>query len=820
MRRQFIKHRGDEPSKFANVAAYLFELRAGSRQYAVTNVDPVGVIEHFTFAEVAGKAALWSQLLRAHGLEPGDRVVVLAGREWEWRCALLGVMRAGGVAVPCPASLPAEDIHTIAISTGAGRFVSIPERPDLADAEGSAVVDARGLDAIDASRAVEDPPYKSARSDVALVLYARGPTGLRGAMHTHASLIAQAEAGEHWLGIEEGEPVWSTADDGSAESIWLLLAAWQIAANVVNVELELEPEGRLELIGKLGAAAVWFSDEEYHRLVSVSPAAWIGEGRVYRALLSDERSSGATAFANAIGAEVTAVFGLPELGVVAGWPAGADGEDTSGAARPVPGIELAIVGEEAMKLPAGLVGDVVVRRDAPSLISGYVGSGDGVPQTDWLRFGWRGTLAPDGALRLASRSPVELEAVDAEAEAEERRRREEEEARQLAEAAAAAEAARAQREAEERRREEEEARRRAEQEAKEREQAEAAARAEREAAEAEARRRAEEQRRREEEARRRAEQEAQEREQAVAAARAEREATEAEERLRAELAAALVSEIAGHGAIAAADERTHTETSADGAELVPARPRIARAEPRREPRALVWQLATVFQLLVIGALLAAYFLTRSQHSTAAPRVTVPSLVGLTKDRAVSRLKDQALVPHVVTRLSKSPAGTVFAQDPRAASRVKLGARLTLLVSAGELARVPDVVGVQRRAAVARLRVAGLASRVKRVPSSAGTGIVIQQLPASRTKVGKGSTISLLVSAGQANTAGLVTVPNVIGQARQTATKTLERAGFGVWVPPPSVRGWVVSQQPSGGSRARASSTVTIYVRRAKRRAGT
>jgi medium-chain acyl-CoA synthetase len=476
MRRSLIgKRRRDGPSPFANLGVHLLEPRRESRHRALTNVDAIGVIEHFTFADVACEAGRWAHLLRVNGgLQPGDRVLVVAGREWAWRCALLGVLRAGGVAVPCPASLPLEEIRAIAAGAGARHLVSISAQPDLAEADGLTVLDADGVDAIDAATALREPAHESLRDDVALILYARRVDGLRGAMHTHASLIAQAESGTHWLGVGEDEPVWSTAADGSPESIWLLLAGWHEGANIVNVELDLDPEATLELLGRLGTAAVWFSDEEYARLESAAPAAWIN-GSLNRALLSDERSSGATAFASAVGADVAAVFGLAELGVVAGWPAGTEGEDTAATARPVPGIELAVLGDEGLRLPTGLVGDVVVRGEAPSLVVGYAGSGDGVPQRDgWFRFGWRGALAGDGALRLASRSPTELELVDAGAEADERRRREEEEARRLvaaAVAAAAAEAENARREAaavEERRRAEErqrdEERRRAEEE--------------------------------------------------------------------------------------------------------------------------------------------------------------------------------------------------------------------------------------------------------------------------------------------------------------------------------------------------------------------
>jgi medium-chain acyl-CoA synthetase len=812
MRRSLIgKRTRDSPSPFANVEVHLLEPRLESKHHAFTNVDPIGVIEHFTFADVAHEVGRWAHLLRVNGLEPGDRVLVLAGREWAWRCAILGVLRAGGVAVPCPASLPVDEIQEIVASAGAGHLISIPARPDLAEAEGLTVLDAHGADAIDATKALREPAHESLRNDPALVLYARRADGFRGAMHTHASLIAQADAGSHWLGVGEDEPVWCTAPNGSPESIWLLLAGWQGGANIVNVDLELDPEAMLELLGRLGTAAVWFSDEEYQRLASAAPAAWIN-GSINRALLSDERSSGATAFANSVGANVAAVFGLAELGVVAGWPAGAEGEDTTATARPVPGIEVAVVGEQGTRLPAGMVGDVVVRGEAPSLVVGNAGPGDGAPQTDgWFGFGWRGAIAADGALRLASRSPAELEPFDAGAAAEEQRRREEEEARKLvaaAVAAAAAEAESARREAaaaeerrragekqreEERRRVAQEPKRRAEQEA--RVQAEAAARAGREAEE---RRRAEEEQRceedgrhQEEEAKRRAELEASDREHAEAAAGAEHEAAVAAERRRSEAApkdrgheadgggqvgyAALigptvVSEISGFsaGAVTAPGDRTNAAASTDaGAGAVQAKP--AAAEPAwRHPGVRTWQLLAILSLLVIGALLAAYFLTRPRHSTATPTVTVAT-----------------------------PPAAVLAQ-------------------------VPDVVTQEQESALAKLRAAGFKSRVKTVPAPGTSGVVLQESPAAGTRVRKGSAITLRVSVSKTKTAPLpkavVIVPSVVGLEKTVALNNLAAAGLAArisYVASPAAPGRVVAQSPGGGVTVKRGTKVVLAVSRSR-----
>src|SRR5690348_8859052 len=202
------KHPANE---ILNIGAELLQPGAHSKHSAITNVDPLGVIERFTFADVAREAVLWAALVRRHELEPGDRVVVLAGPAWEWRCALLGVLYAGGVAVPCPESARAAALQEIAGHAGATLVVAIPARTDLAERDGLRVASAEQLETVDPAEAMAYPPHRSMPSDLGLIFYTRTATDLQGTMHTHASLIAQADAGDQWLGIREGERVWCSA---------------------------------------------------------------------------------------------------------------------------------------------------------------------------------------------------------------------------------------------------------------------------------------------------------------------------------------------------------------------------------------------------------------------------------------------------------------------------------------------------------------------------------------------------------------------------------------------------------------------------------
>src|SRR5438067_5309943 len=92
-----------EVTAATNVAAPLLDSVTHGNGCALAYVDPLGVIESIKFANIAREAAQWSELMRNRGVRPGDRVVVLAGRDRHWRSALLGVLGVGGAAVLCPA---------------------------------------------------------------------------------------------------------------------------------------------------------------------------------------------------------------------------------------------------------------------------------------------------------------------------------------------------------------------------------------------------------------------------------------------------------------------------------------------------------------------------------------------------------------------------------------------------------------------------------------------------------------------------------------------------------------------------------------------
>jgi len=131
-------------------------------------------------------------------------------------------------------------------------------------------------------------------------------------------------------------------------------------------------------------------------------------------------------------------------------------------------------------------------------------------------------------------------------------------------------------------------------------------------------------------------------------------------------------------------------------------------------------------------------------STGQPAVTVPNVVNVTQDVAVTRLDDAGLTPSIVKQTSSQVAGTVIDQSPTAGSSVPHGSSVTITVAqAPQLVTIPTVTGMTQAKAEAALTAAGFVPVASQAPvtSAAQDGIVLHQSTGSRPK---GSRVSIVV----------------------------------------------------------------------------
>jgi beta-lactam-binding protein with PASTA domain len=195
-------------------------------------------------------------------------------------------------------------------------------------------------------------------------------------------------------------------------------------------------------------------------------------------------------------------------------------------------------------------------------------------------------------------------------------------------------------------------------------------------------------------------------------------------------------------------------------------------------------------------------------------VLVPPVERLTEVQAVRELHQADLEvttdPEFSDRVRK---GFAIRTVPPEGTEVTKGTRVRLLVSQGpEQVTVPDVTGLTRESAEARLRDEGLEVAADEQESDEPEGDVISQSPAGGTRVSRGETVTIVVSIGRPQ----VDVPDVVGIGEDRATARLTAAGLTVSrqerpVTDESQDGVVIEQRPGAGTQVDQGTQVVIVI---------
>jgi beta-lactam-binding protein with PASTA domain len=129
-------------------------------------------------------------------------------------------------------------------------------------------------------------------------------------------------------------------------------------------------------------------------------------------------------------------------------------------------------------------------------------------------------------------------------------------------------------------------------------------------------------------------------------------------------------------------------------------------------------------------------------------LTLPDFVGGKFEVAQTFITaNQLVLGDLIEQVNTSPVGTVLVQEPAANSDVDRGSVVTLTISKGTMAIMPDLVGLSLTESKKRLSALGLS--VSKVIVSAQTTqpaqLVLMQEPAASDAIEKGGWIELTVS---------------------------------------------------------------------------
>ncbi|WP_328880503.1 Stk1 family PASTA domain-containing Ser/Thr kinase [Streptomyces sp. NBC_00299] len=169
-------------------------------------------------------------------------------------------------------------------------------------------------------------------------------------------------------------------------------------------------------------------------------------------------------------------------------------------------------------------------------------------------------------------------------------------------------------------------------------------------------------------------------------------------------------------------------------------------------------------------------------STGAPKVTVPSVIGLDLDEAKTKLEgdDYQLVVKTKFRESSDEANNVLDQDPVKGEEVEKGSTITLTVAKEEeKSTVPDVLGKTCDEAKAQMTANNLVGTCTEVETQDPNqvGKVIATSPEAGSDANKNSTVTIQI--GKAAEQEQVAVPTVTQLSLKDAKKALQDAGLAV-----------------------------------------
>jgi long-chain acyl-CoA synthetase len=267
------------------------------------------------------------------------------------------------------------------------------------------------LDTILATRSGEHVEVAEvAGDDIGWLFYTSGTTGNpKGAMLSHAVLLFVTVA---WLAdltpLDETDVTLHAAPLSHGAGFHALAATARAAHQVIPPTPNFDPTGTLALINEVGVTNTWMVPTQIVMLADAAPAALALPTLQYVVYGGAPMTPAATARAlERFGSIFVQLYGQGESPMTITVLRRQDHrpELFGSAGRARPGVELAIMDEDSRRVPAGTVGEVVVR--GPSVMSGYWNRPEATAETlrgGWLHTGDLGRLTDDGCLYLLDRT--------------------------------------------------------------------------------------------------------------------------------------------------------------------------------------------------------------------------------------------------------------------------------------------------------------------------------------------------------------------------------------------------------------------------------
>jgi acetyl-CoA synthetase/medium-chain acyl-CoA synthetase len=333
-----------------------------------------------SFGELAEQSNRVAEALVALGLERGEQVMLNLPSVPEWWGSMVGLTKAGMVAIPTTTMLTEKDIAfriesaeidaVITDEAGAEKVDRVAsELPGLRvklQVGGAVRSEWVSYDEAVLSASAVHEPLDTGAAEQALIYFTSGTTGPpKMVLHSHASYgVGHRLTAEFWLDLEPGRVHWNMSDTGWAKTAYAgYFGPWIQGATVFVSHRpgKFDAAHTLETLSRYPIESLCAPPTVYRMLVQEDlsefrPAALrqcraAGEALNVEVLEKWRDATGVT-IREGYGQSETVLLcaSIPELPVKPG-----------SMGLPVPGLDVAVIDEEGTRLPPGESGEIAVR---------------------------------------------------------------------------------------------------------------------------------------------------------------------------------------------------------------------------------------------------------------------------------------------------------------------------------------------------------------------------------------------------------------------------------------------------------------------------
>jgi long-chain acyl-CoA synthetase len=373
----------------ANLAANLTDTAGRFGDRAALKLDDV----ELSYAALDEAAARVAGMLRARGIEAGDRVGVMLPNVPYFAAVYYGALRLGATVVPMNVLLKGREVRYYLEDPGAkvlfawhGFAEAAEQGAGEAGVDLVLVIPGEFEQQVAAAEPVRDVAPR-AGDDTAVILYTSGTTGTpKGAELTHDNLRRNVEVMRGFLDLSEGDVVLGALPLFHSFGQTCALNACVAGGGLLTLLPRFEPGKALEIIARDRVTVFEGVPTMYSAMLNHPDADTADTSSLRLCVSGGAAMPGEVmrAFEEKFGCMILEGYGLSETSPVASFNHPDRERKVGSIGTPIEGVEMKVVDDQDADLATGEVGEIVIRGH--NVMKGYWQRADATQEC--MRGGW------------------------------------------------------------------------------------------------------------------------------------------------------------------------------------------------------------------------------------------------------------------------------------------------------------------------------------------------------------------------------------------------------------------------------------------------